>query len=65
MSKDRRRNNMVLLQSLVQEDPPEEEMAGHCILALRILWTEEPGGLRSMGSQRVGHDLAIADMFTQ
>ena len=62
---DRRRNNMVLLQPLVQEDPLEEEMAAHCILASRILWTEEPGGLRSMGSQRVGHDLAIADMFTQ
>ena len=56
---------MVLLQPLVQEDPLEEEMAAHCILTSRILWTEEPGGLRSMGSQRVGHDLAIADMFTQ
>ena len=36
---------------------PEEEMATHCsILAWRIPWTEEPGGLQSMGSQRVGHD---------
>jgi len=35
----------------------EQEMATHsCILAWRIPWTEEPGGLQSMGSQRVGHD---------
>ena len=39
------------------EDPPEEGMATHSsILAWRIPWTEEPGGLQSMGSQRVGHD---------
>ena len=39
------------------EDPLEEEMTTHCsILALRIPWTEEPGGLQSTGSQRVGHD---------
>ena len=38
-------------------DPLEEEMAPHSsILAWRIPWTEEPGGLQSMGSQRVGHD---------
>ena len=44
-------------QSLGQEDPLEEEMAIHfSILAWRILWTEEPGGLQSMGLQRVGHD---------
>ena len=37
----------------------EKEMATHpCILAWRIPWTEEPGGLPSMGSQRVGHDWA-------
>ena len=42
--------------SLGQEDPLEEEMATHSnILARRILWTEEPSGLLSMGSQRVGH----------
>ena len=36
---------------------PEEEMATHSsILACRIPWTEEPGGLQSMGSQRVGQD---------
>ena len=39
------------------EDPLEEDRAAHSrILAWRIPWTEEPGGLRSMGSQRVGHD---------
>ena len=43
--------------SLGQEDPLEEEMATHSsILAWRIPWTEEPGRLQSMGSQRVGHD---------
>ena len=42
--------------SLGQEDPLEKEMATHSnILAWRILWTEEPGGLQSMGSHRVGH----------
>ena len=45
------------VQSLGQEDPLEEEMATHTsILAWKIPWTEEPGGLQSMGSQRVGHD---------
>ena len=39
------------------EDPLEEEMATHSsILAWRIPWTEEPGGLQSMGLQRVGYD---------
>ena len=41
------------------EDPLEKEMAIHSsTLAWKIPWTEEPGGLQSMGSQRVGHDLA-------
>ena len=45
------------VQSLGQEDPLEKGMAAHSsILAWRIPWTEEPGGLQSMGSQRVGHD---------
>ena len=45
-------------QSLGQEDPLEEIMATHTsILAWEIPWTEEPGGLQSMGSQRVGYDL--------
>ena len=43
--------------SLSQEDPLEKGMATHSsILAWRLPWTEEPGGLQSMGSQRVGHD---------
>ena len=45
--------------SLGQEDSLEKEMATHSIiLAWEIPWTEEPGGLQSMGSQRVRHDLA-------
>jgi len=43
--------------SLGWEDPLEKEMATHSsILAWRIPRTEEPGGLQSTGSQRVGHD---------
>ena len=46
------------VQSLGQEDHLEEIMATHStILAWRIPWTEEPGGLQSMGFQRVRHDL--------
>ena len=45
------------VRPLRQEDPLEEGMATHSsILALRISWTEEPGGLWSMGLQRVAHD---------
>ena len=45
------------VQSLGQEDLLENEMATHFgILTRRIPWTEEPGGLQSMGSQGVGHD---------
>ena len=45
------------VQSLDQEDPLEEGMVTHSsILAWRIPWTEEPGGLQSMGLQRVRHD---------
>ena len=45
------------VRSLGWEDPLEKEMASHSrILAWRIPWTEEPGGLQSMGLQRVGHD---------
>ena len=52
--------NETQIQSLGQEDPLEKERATHSsILAWEIPWTEEPGGLQSMGSQRVGHDLAI------
>ena len=45
------------VRSLGQEDHLENEMATHSsTLALKIPWMEEPGGLQSMGSQRVGHD---------
>ena len=45
------------VRSLGWEDPLEKEMATHSsILAWRIPWTEEPGGLQPIGSQRVGHD---------
>ena len=45
--------------SLGQEDPLEKEMATHStVLAWEISWTEEPGGLQSVGLQRVGHNLA-------
>ena len=45
--------------SLGWEDPLEEGMAAHSnILAWRIPWTEEPGGLQSIGSQRAGRDWA-------
>ena len=43
--------------SLGREDPVEQEMATYSsILAWKIPWTEEPGGLQSMGLQRVRHD---------
>ena len=45
------------VQSLGREDPLEKGMATHSsILAWKIPWTEEPGRLQSMGSQRVGHN---------
>ena len=45
------------VQSLGQEDPLEKGMATHSsILAWRIPWTEAPGGLQSMGWQRIGRD---------
>ena len=44
-------------RSLGQEDPLEEGTATYSnILAWKLPWTEEPGGLQSMGSQRVGHN---------
>ena len=55
-------NNLPAMQetwvrSLSEEDPSEEEIATHSsILGWRIPWTEEPGGLQSVGLQRVGHD---------
>ena len=45
------------VRSLGREDLLEEEMTTHSsILAWEMPWTEEPGGLQSMGLQRVGHD---------
>ena len=49
------------VRSLGQEEPLRKKMVTHCsILAWRITWTEEPGRLQSMGSQRVLHDLVSA-----
>ena len=53
------------VRSLGWEDHLEQEMATHSsILAWRIPWTEEPGGLQSLGMQRVRHDGAINIMAT-
>ena len=50
-----------LVRSLGREDPLKKEMAVHSrTTAWKIPWTEEPGRLRSMGSQRVGHDWATS-----
>ena len=47
----------IQVRPLCLEDPLEKALATHSsILAWRIPWTEEPGGLQSMGSQRVGRD---------
>ena len=47
------------IQSLGREDPLEKEMATqYSTLAWEIPWTEDPGGLQSMGLQRVRHDWA-------
>ena len=47
----------IWVHSLGWEDPQEKRIATHSsILAWRIPWTEEPGGLQSTGLQRVGHD---------
>ena len=52
------------VRSLGQKDPLQEEMATHSrILASEIPWTEELGGLQSMGSQRVRHDLATGRQY--
>ena len=51
------------VRSLSLEDPLEEGMATHSsILAWRITWTEEPGRLQCIGSQRVGHNCTHARM---
>ena len=52
-------NQETRVQSLGLDDPLEKEMATHSsILAWEISWTEEPGGLQSMGLQGVGQDLS-------
>ena len=48
------------VQSLGWEDPLEKDMATHTV---RIPWTEESGGLQSMGSQRVGHDVVTVQQY--
>ena len=49
--------NIQLVQSLGREDPLEKKMATHSsILAWKIPWMEETGGLQTIGSQRAGHD---------
>ena len=46
------------VRSLSREDPLEKDMGTHSsVLAWEIPWTEEPGGLQSVGSRRVKHDL--------
>ena len=53
------------VRSLDQEDPLEEGMATHSsILAWSIPWTEEPGGLQSMGPQRAGHNCVTDHTYT-
>ena len=58
---------LFVIQASDQKNPLEEKMATHStiffffflhstIVACKIKWTEEPGGLQSMGSQRIGHD---------
>ena len=52
-----RRSNQSILKEISPDYSLEKEMATHSsILAWRIPWMEEPGGLQSTGSQRVGHD---------
>ena len=54
------------VQSLGREDPMEKETATlSSILAWEIPWTEEPGGLQSLGSERVGHNSATKTHFKQ
>ena len=51
------------VQFLGEKDPLVKEMATHSsILAWEILWTGEPGGIQSLGSQRVGHNLVTKQL---
>ena len=57
MVKSRPATQETQVQSLGGEDPLGKEMATHSsVLAWEMPWTEDPDGLQSMGSQRVGHD---------
>ena len=54
------------IKKIIHDNNLEEEMATDSnILAWEIPWTEEPGGLQSMGSQRVGHDLVTKQQQQQ
>ena len=54
------------VQSLGQEDSLEKEMITHSsTLSRRISWTEKHGGLRTTGSQRIGHDMHICSVFNE
>ena len=56
---------MKQIRSLGPEDPLKKEMTAHSsILTWKIPLTEEPGGLQSMGSQRVGHELSTHPRYT-
>ena len=58
-----RRHERCRFDPRVGKTPPEEEMVTHSsILAWRIPWTEEPGGLQSMGLQRVGYIRLLMDI---
>ena len=60
-SKESAYNAETWVQSLGREDPLEKEMAINCsTLAWKIPWTEDPGRLQSIGSQRVGHNWATS-----
>ena len=55
-----------IVGSLGWEDPLEEEMAIHSsLLAWRIPWMQEPGGLQCVGSERVGYDLTATSIFNR
>ena len=65
MVKNRLLMQEIRVQSLGWEDLLEQEMSTHSsILTWKISWTEEPGGLQSMGSQKVGHNLVIEHAHT-
>ena len=65
MVKNPRAMQEIGVQSLGRDDPLEKGLATlSSILAWRIPWTEEPGGLQSMGSQRVGHTEQLTHTHT-